>query len=154
MIDYQRTYHMGFAVSNIEQAMEQYGKDLGLTWAEPRTFDPLPFWTPEKDNHDVLIHATYSKQGPVHFELVQGNSDFYDPRKQPDSRHFGVWVDDVTTEAQRLIAAGWQVAGAGAGPDDGYGFIAYLLPPGGGAMVELVSHLLKDDIMAWINGSD
>jgi Glyoxalase/Bleomycin resistance protein/Dioxygenase superfamily len=154
MIDYQRTYHMGVAVADIESAMQQYGDDLGLSWAPTRTFDPLPFWTPTEGNHDVLVHATYSRQSPVHFELVQGNSPFYNPGKQPDSRHFGVWVADVTAETERLVAAGWQVAGAGAAPADGYGFIAYLIPPGGGVMVELVSELLQGDIMAWINDAD
>jgi len=153
MIDLQRNFHTGLAVTDIEAAMQTFGKDLGLEWAPVMVFDPLPFWTPEKGLHELKVAATYSRQGPHHLELVTGPAgSFYDPSNLPDNRHIGIWVDDLTAEVQRLIDKGWKVLGCGDSPENGYGMIAYLAPPLPGLLIELVSTALKPTIDEWING--
>jgi hypothetical protein len=152
MFDLQRIYHTGMAVADIAAAQASIGQALHLEWAPVRSFDPLPFWTPEDGPHEVIVHATYSRQGPHHLELVQGTGAFYDPDRAPDSRHIGVWVDDLPAEAGRLLSLGWQTVAAGAAPDDGFGLIAYLRPPIPGLLVELVSVDLKPVIDEWIAG--
>lgn len=152
MIDFQRIYHTGMAVSDIHASAAQLGQDLNLEWAPLRVFDPLPFWTPEKGSHSIKVTATYSRQGPQHLELVQGPvGSFYDPALLPDCRHIGVWVDDLPGEIAVLVARGWKVLAAGAAPEQGYGTLAYIAPPMPGLLVELVSTQLLDAITEWIN---
>lgn len=150
MFDFQRMYHTGMIVSDVHAAVEKMSADLNLEFAVIKTFDPLPFWTPERGSHEVVVSATYSRQGPQHLELVQGTGDFYNPGAHPDSRHIGVWVDDLPAEAQCLIEAGWQVLAAGASPEEGYGILAYLKPPEGGLVVELVSTDLQPVFADWL----
>ena len=150
MFELQRIYHTGMAVADIAAAQASIGRALNLEWAPVRSFEPLPFWTPEEGTHEVFVHATYSRQGPHHLELVQGTGAFYDPDRAPESRHIGVWVDDLPAEAERLLRLGWQTVAAGAAPDDGFGLIAYLRPPIPGLLVELVSVGLKPVIDEWI----
>ena len=132
------TFHIGMAVEDIDQCCKQIGEDLNLYWLPIKSFDPLPFWTPEEGLREISVKANYSRQGPQRIEIVQGTSIFYDPNRLPDSRHVGIWVDDLIEEATRLIDKGWIVLAAGDEPSAGYGTIAYLSPPFPGLMVELV----------------
>lgn len=150
MIDLQQLHHVGMPVVDIEAAQVEIGTAFGLTWAPVRLFDPLPFWTGSEGTHEVTVRATYSKEGPQRIELVQGTGAFFDPLRAPDARHIGLWTDDLAAEAERLIGQGWRIEGANLSPKLGYGVIAYLAPPGGGLLVELISTALRPDIEAWI----
>ncbi len=154
MFDLKRMFHVGLSVADIQSAREKMGADLNLEWSVIGTFDPLPFWTPEAGNHEVSVLACYSKPGPQHLELVQGTGAFYDPNALPDSRHIGVWVDDLPMEAEKLLSAGWRVLAAGAAPDDGFGTISYMAPPIPGLVVELVSTELESAIAEWLSASE
>ena len=145
------TFHIGMAVEDIDQCCKQIGEDLNLDWLPIKSFDPLPFWTPEEGLREISVKATYSRQGPQRIEIVQGTSIFYDPNRLPDSRHVGIWVDDLTEEATRLIDKGWIVLAAGDEPSAGYGTIAYLSPPFPGLMVELVSKQLEPMMNEWFS---
>lgn len=153
MVDLTNIHHNGIAVADIDKAVADYGRDLGLRFAPIRDFDPLPFWTPEEGAHEVRVRATYSTgQGP-HLELVQGEGPFYDPAHATHARHIGVWTQDVKGDADRLVAAGWRVKAANAAPDAGYGIIAYLVSPGDALLVELVSTDLRPMIDDWLAGA-
>ncbi len=145
------TFHVGMAVADIDQCCKQIGEDLNLDWLPIKSFDPLPFWTPEEGLREISVKATYSRQGPQRIEIVQGTSIFYDPNRLPDSRHVGIWVDDLIEEATRLIDKGWIVLAAGDEPSAGYGTIAYLSPPFPGLMVELVSKQLEPMMNEWFS---
>ena len=145
------TFHIGMAVEDIDQCCEQIGEDLNLDWLPIKSFDPLPFWTPEEGLREISVKATYSRQGPQRIEIVQVTSIFYDPNRLPDSRHVGIWVDDLIDEATRLIDNGWIVLAAGDEPSAGYGTIAYLSPPFPGLMVELVSKQLEPMMNEWFS---
>lgn len=152
MFDLQRIFHTGMVVADLAAAQASIGTAMNLDWSPVRNFDPLPFWTPAEGVHEVSVIACYSRPGPHHFELVQGTGAFYDTASAGDSRHIGVWVDDLRAEAERLIGLGWQPVAAGAAPEDGFGLIAYLRPPLPGLLVELVSTDLKPTIDEWVNG--
>lgn len=154
MIDYQRIYHTGMAVADIQAARTRLSRDLNLNWSSVRSFDPLPFWTPQQGTHEVVVHACYSRPGPQHLELVQGTGPFYDPANQAVNRHIGIWVDDLASEAHRLLSADWTALAAGAAPDDGFGVIAYLSPPGGGMTIELVSMALFPVLSEWLDAEE
>jgi len=153
MIDMQRVFHAGVAVADIDLEMQRMGEGLNLSWAPVRRFDPLPFWTPEDGRHEVSVSATYSRQGPMHIELVQGTGRFYAPGGQAQARHLGVWVDDLASEAARLVSAGWAVRAAGDAPEAGYGAICYIASPDGSLLLELVSTVLEPVISEWIRAA-
>jgi hypothetical protein len=150
MLKMSNCFHNGIAVADIHQARESLGNSLGVAWTPVRSFDPLPFWTPDQGEHEVVVHACYSREGPVHLELCEGNSPFYDPKAVPDSRHVGFWTDDLAAEAEQLQRHGWRPLAAGASPQDGFGLICYLSPPDGGLVVELVSPDLRPVIAEWL----
>ena len=152
MIDLQRFHHYGMTVADIDAAQALFATTLNVRFAPVRTFNPFPFWTPEAGSHVVNVSATYSIEGPVRLELVEGTGPFYDPRRAPDARHVGVWVDDVAAEAGALTAAGWATVASGAAPEDGWGVIAYLTPPIPGLLIELISTTLKPSVDEWTAG--
>lgn len=150
MLKMSDCFHNGIAVSDIHEARASLGASLGVEWSPVRAFDPLPFWTPEAGDHEITVHACYSREGPVHLELCQGTSPFYDPAAMPDSRHAGFWTDDLPGQASSLMDQGWRALAAGASPEAGYGLICYLTPPSGGLVIELVSTDLKPVIFEWL----
>lgn len=139
MIDYQRLFHVGVCVADLEAAMDDLGTGTGVTWAEPRESDAMALWTPEHGLQELPLRFAYSAEGPQHIELLEGPpGSFWDGRQQPGAHHVGVWVDDLTAETSRLRDAGWTLVGANADPDEGgYGVFTYLRPPSG-LIVELV----------------
>lgn len=153
MIDYQRLFHTGLLVSDLETSMAVLGRSLGLSWAEPYRFENLPFWTPETGTREIELLVTYSRQGPQHLELIQGAADgFYAPSGDPGTHHVGVWVDDVAAEVALLEQQGWTPVAAGGGPGQGYGTFAYLSHPDGKLLLELVSSELLPAFENWWAG--
>lgn len=150
MIDWSRTHHSGYPVADIEEGKRRFGHAMRLDWAPVRRFDPLPFWTPRRGSHEVVVLATYSRTGPHHVELIQGTGDFFDPASGPDARHIGVFVDDLRAEAEHLLAQGWTTVAANAAPEDGFGSIAYLAARDPQFLVELISTDLEPALSEWI----
>lgn len=155
MFDLQNIYHTGVCVDDFEASKRQFARDLNLEWTETRTFDPLPFWTPEKGLHEIVVTAAYSRQGPHHLELCKGpKNSLYDPAYLPDNRHIGVWVEDLPAEAEKMLSAGWTVRGSADAPDNGFGILAYMTHPVAGLVIELVSAGLKPVIDEWLATRD
>ena len=152
MIDYQRLYHVGFLVPDLRAAMDSHGAAMGLTWAKVRTIESLQVWTPEKGVEHADIEFTYSCEGPQHVEMVSGSKGSLFDASLRAGHHVGLWVDDLAAETAELLALGWTIVAAGAPPADGYGNFAYVLPPGGGLTVELVSSAIKPGFELWWAG--
>lgn len=147
-MDFSRVYHMGVWITDMEAHMEKYARDFGVTFAQPRTFNPLPFWTPERGLEEIELTATFSHQGPVHVELLESTVDFfYHPQYGRDGRHLGVWVDDLVAGVEDLVRQDWKVVMASGAPEDGYGFYVYLTPPYEGLMMELVDYNVAKPLM-------
>ncbi len=152
MMDYQRLFHTGIRVTDIDQAMDEMGNTLGVTWARVQHNPSQAVWTPDRGLETVALTFVYSCEGPQHIELLQGpEATVWDGSQQPGVHHVGVWVDDVVAETERCLDAGWAVAAAAAAPDDGYGAFAYVVPPSG-PIVELVSGALQPFFAAWWDG--
>ena len=143
MIDYQRIFHTGIRVPDLDAAMTELGTTLGVTWAESREVDAMSVWTPANGLHDVPLRYVYSCEGPQHIELLESAPGSpWHCGDNPGVHHVGVWVDDVAGQVAAVLDQGWTVALAGAAPEDGYGNYAYLQPPNG-MLVEVVN----DDIL-------
>ena len=152
MIDYQRLFHVGIRVADIDAAMDEMGPTLGLTWATVQHNPAQRVWTPDGGAAEVPLTFVYSREGPQHVELLQGPvGTIWDGADDPGVHHVGLWVDDVAAETERCLAAGWRLAAAGAAPDDGYGGFTYVVPPSG-PIVELVWSAIEPRFDAWWGG--
>ena len=151
MIDYQRTYHLGVRVPDIDAAMREMGESLNLTWCSLQEREQQ-VWTAEGGLETIPLRFTYSAEGPQHVELLDGApGTIWDGRQQPGVHHVGVWVDDVAAETKALVAKGWTVVAAQNTPDSGFGVFTYVAPPSG-LIVELVWSAIEPMFQRWFAG--
>ena len=152
MIDYQRMYHQGVRVPDVDAAMVDLTDRLGVTWATVQHNPGQQVWTPGSGLQHLPLTFVYSCEGPQHIELLDGPpGTIWDGREQPGAHHVGVWCDDVPNATQACIDAGWTLAAAGAAPEDGFGFFTYVVPPSG-LIVELVASALEPRFDTWWAG--
>jgi len=151
VIDYQRIFHTGVRVPDLDRAMAELGEPAGLRWSAVQEREQ-GVWTPESGPVTIPLRFTYSTQGPQHVELLQGApGTIWDGREHPGVHHVGVWADDLAAESAELVAAGWTLVAAQLPPDEGYGGFTYLRPPSG-MIVELVTSAIVPMFERWWAG--
>ncbi len=152
MLSLQDIFHVGIRVPDIHQAMEELGDSLGLTWTEVVESSGQRLWTPENGQQEVPLKFVYSREGPQHLELLEGEKgSFWDGSEDSGVHHVGIWVDDVQSETDRLISLGWYLLGSARPPEEGYASMSYLSPPSG-TIVELVTSANKARFDRWYAG--
>jgi len=152
MLSLQDIFHVGIRVPDIHQAMEELGDSLGLTWTEVVESSGQRLWTPENGQQEVPLKFVYSREGPQHLELLEGEKgSFWDGSEDSGVHHVGIWVDDVQSETDRLISLGWDLLGSARPPKEGYASMSYLSPPSG-TIVELVTSANKARFDRWYAG--
>jgi lactoylglutathione lyase len=116
-LDYQQAlYHVGVRVPDLDAAMAELTAALGITWADVVEQD-RPVWTPAEGSYTIPLRFTYSREGPQHIELLQGEpGSLWDGNDRPGVHHMGGWVDDVAAETERLVEAGWTLKWRGGLP--------------------------------------
>ncbi|WP_327195261.1 VOC family protein [Sphingomonas sp. LH128] len=137
-------------VEDIHRSMDELGRGLGVNWCPVRKFDPLRVWLPDAGWSEAHLTVTYSRQGPIHIELIQmvpGGA--YEALRAVSPAHVGAWVDDVGAEVEALLAEGWRLIAAGASPKHRYGQMAYMAR-GDGPVLELVGEPIRPMIEEWI----
>ena len=153
MVDFREIFHIGIRVPNIQAAMAEMGESLNLTWAELVENPSQGLWTPEVGQQSIPLKFVYSCEGDQHLELLEGPSgSFWDGNENPGVHHFGVWVNDVKAETERLLGLGWELLGAAKSPEEGFGNMSYLAPPNG-TILELVASVNKPRFERWWSGS-
>ncbi len=106
-VAYENLFHVGVVVSDLTEGMERMSSQLGLTWAPIRTF-PVTVADAEGRTESVEVRATYSNQGPPHVELIQAAGDgLWSVGHAGGVHHFGLFVDDLETELERLESEGF-----------------------------------------------
>ncbi len=151
MIDFQRMYHQGIRVPNLEAAMAELGGQLGVTWCSVQEREQT-VWLPDEGTVKIPLKFTYSAQGPQHLELLEGApGSIWDGRSHPGLHHVGLWSDDVAGETKFLVDAGWKLLMAQAEPAKGFGAFTYVQPPSG-LIVELVWSAIKPMFEGWFAG--
>lgn len=151
MVDYQNLFHVGIRVPDLAAAMDELGSSMGVTWAAVRENPAQNLWTPENGPQEIHLKYTYSAEGPQHIELLEGPPDtFWDGRGCTGAHHVGVWSDDVASDTDALVAAGWTLVGSQVDPGagEGFGVFTYLRPPSG-LIVELVDRTLLAHFEQW-----
>lgn len=148
---HQRLYHHGVRVADLDRAMADMGTELGLEWCSVQE-SVQTIWTPDEGTQNVPLRFTYSLQGPIHLELLQGApGSLWDGREEPGLHHIGLWCDDVRRATEQAVDRGWTVVMAQAPPEKGYGAFVYLRPPSG-LIVELVWIGLQPMFERWFAG--
>ncbi|WP_232495246.1 VOC family protein [Novosphingobium kaempferiae] len=143
-------HHHGLIVDDISRSMEVLGNELGVEWAPIRRFDPLRVWLPDMGWSEAHLTVTYSRQGPIHYELIEmipGGA--YEALRAVSPAHVGAWVADVGAEVEALLTDGWRVIAAGASPKHRYGQMAYMARDGG-PVLEVVGEPIRPMIEEWI----
>lgn len=144
------TFHVGIRVPDIQAAMADLGRGHGVTWCELQ-HRQQQIWSPSTGLITTELWFTYSKEGPVHLELLQGQPGTVWDTSVPGLHHTGVWVDDVAATTQRLVDEGWTLIGAQNSPEKGYGAYSYVQSPSG-LVVEPVTALAKPAFEKWWAG--
>jgi hypothetical protein len=127
-------YHVGHLVPDLVAAMEVFERDLQVAWATPFEM-PSGFTRPDgtSDSHPTRI--VYSKQGPLHLELIEvipvEGSIFSEPASG-GVHHYGYYAADWRGDVERLVAGGWELERTTFG-------VAYLRDPRTGLRLEVVS---------------
>jgi catechol 2,3-dioxygenase-like lactoylglutathione lyase family enzyme len=148
---YERCYHQGVRVPDLDQAMSELGGAMGLRWCEPQAREQA-VWIPDEGPSTIPLRFTYSAEGPQHVELLEGApGSIWDGREQPGLHHVGVWSDNVAADTTAMLAAGWTLRLAQASPEEGYGAFTYVQPPGG-LIVEFVWSALEPMFDRWFAG--
>ena len=152
MFDFEEIFHIGIRVPNIETAMEEMGESLNVTWAELVENPSQGLWTPDDGQQNIPLKFVYSCEGDQHLELLEGQpGSFWYGNENPGVHHFGVWVDDVKVETERLLGHGWDLLGAAKSPAEGFGNMTYLAPSNG-TILELVASINKPRFERWWGG--
>ena len=152
MIDFKEIFHIRIRVPNIEAAMEEMGESLNVTWAELVENSSQGLWTPDDGQQNIPLKFVYSCEGDQHLELLEGQpGSFWDGNENPGVHHFGVWVDDVKVETERLLGIDWELLGSAKSPAEGFGNMTYLAPSNG-TILELVASINKPRFERWWSG--
>jgi Glyoxalase/Bleomycin resistance protein/Dioxygenase superfamily len=146
-------YHVGVRVADLEQAMREFEAFAGLTWCSVQTRQQR-VWTPRDGAFTTPLRFTYSAQGPMHVELLQGElGTMWDAGAGAGLHHTGVWVDDVAAETERLTSTGWSLVAAYSAPEDGFGVFTYV-ESASGFVLELVDVAVQPMFERWWNGGE
>ena len=146
-------YHWGIVAEDFDATCEELGAVCSLTWAVPmkRRFELLQ----PSGVMEVEFRLTYSVEGPPHYEILEASpGTLWDPATANGGvHHLGFWSTDVTGDATRLIAAGYECGATAATPDGKpVGFSYHRLHSG--LWVELVDLARKPAYDQWIAGGD
>ena len=144
------TFHVGIRVPDIQAAMVEMGLGHDVTWCELQ-HRRQQVWTPASGQIETELWFTYTAEGPIHLELLQGEAGTIWDTSSPGLHHTGVWVDDVTATTSRLISQGWTLVGAQCSPEEGFGRYSYAQAPSG-LIVEPVWSGLKPMFERWWAG--
>ena len=144
-------FHVGIRVVDLEAAMADIGAPLGVTWCQVQERDQR-IWTPDAGARTTPLRFTYSAEGPVHLELLQGQpGTIWDAGEGAGLHHSGVWSEDVKGESDALVTEGWTLLAAQLPPEEGYGAMTYVVSPSG-FVLELVSTVVRPMFERWWAG--
>ena len=149
-IDLPGMYHIGLVVEDLDQAVESYGAQLGLSWAPLQHRELSVRYRGRVVGTDLRF--TYSREGPVHLELIEAAAGT--PWEAAATlHHVGFWSDDLLETARTLEAAGLTLDTTYDNPSpDPVGF-GYFMGPSG-MRIEVVDASRRSGFDDWLAGGD
>jgi hypothetical protein len=139
-------FHIGVVADDIEAAMRDMSRTLGLTWkggSRPMIQELCIFG----EERTVDMRIAHSVQGPPHIEVIQSVPGT--PWETPTAagvHHLCFWADNSAEVCARMEASGSRRVLGRPGADSGY----FLSPQG--LYVEIIGRPLRDYLTAWTRG--
>jgi catechol 2,3-dioxygenase-like lactoylglutathione lyase family enzyme len=132
-------YHVGLVVAEIEPAIAELERLLGLEFVEPH-----------ESTYGATIRVAYSRPGPPFIELIEGSPGSpWETAGAPRIDHTGYFTEDLDRDTSRLVGEGMVVEMDGR--EYGTPFV-YLRAPRSGLRIELVDASLRGLLLATILG--
>jgi hypothetical protein len=98
-------FHIGLLCRSVDHVAEQLAARFGMTFHDPQIFD-LPH-VDDGDERPVSVRACFSKVGPPHIELFEGDGKgIYQLTGEAALHHVGVWVPGCVSSLARAHDAG------------------------------------------------
>lgn len=100
-------FHVGIVVDDLDAAMAHFSSVLGITFNEPRTvfFNRLE----DPDPREAELRVVFSKEGPPHYELMQGGPGSIYAGFGEGLHHVGVWQPDAQGRMEQMKAKGMRI---------------------------------------------
>jgi catechol 2,3-dioxygenase-like lactoylglutathione lyase family enzyme len=87
-------FHVGVIVPDLQKAMDDFSRVLGLTFAEPAHVH-IPFLS-DPDTHPHDVHVVFSEDGPPYYELIEANgSGIFSAREERKILYVGMYEPDM-----------------------------------------------------------
>jgi hypothetical protein len=102
----QNYFHVGYVVSDLDEAMEQLTVSAGLSWASTRTL-PTTLRTPAGEV-SATVCLTYSVQGPPYLELIEEQPGTIWGNEHRGFHHLGYWSGRFADDIGTLTRAGFE----------------------------------------------
>jgi catechol 2,3-dioxygenase-like lactoylglutathione lyase family enzyme len=137
-----RFFHTGIVVADIDVAMAELSRSLGVTWKGgwPAVHHLHYFGA----DQDVELRIAFSVQGPPHVELIEAKEDTLWPPESYGTHHLCYWSDDAVGDGAGLEAVGYErlsgIPGVGGG---------YFRSPSG-VTVELLTADYHQRLVSWL----
>lgn len=148
MISFDRIFHTGVLVPDIDAATAASAEATGARWCAIRDVDQ-PMWIPGSPPTRVPIRVTFSRPGPHRIELIEGPpGSLWDGHARPGVHHVALWVDELVPATDAMEAGGWELVGAHKTREAGYGVATYLRAAGL-EIVELVDTKIQPVLESW-----
>jgi hypothetical protein len=145
-------YHTAFVVPQLEEAMAEYGRSLGLTFRPPVVRN-LKRVKQRLYEGPVSLRFTYSVEGPVHIELIEGAAE-----APPESiwapsagllHHIGMWSENPPVQSKQMEADGFEWEGS-IYADDGAVRVIFVRKKN--VRVELMDVSRREVVLDWLAG--
>lgn len=140
-----RFFHTGIVVADIDLAMAELSRSLGVTWKGgwPAVHHLHYFGA----DHDVELRIAFSIQGPPHLELIEAKDDTLWPHGSYGTHHLCYWSDDAAGDATALEAEGYERLSGIPGGTGGY------FRSSCGVTVELLTAEYHQRLVDWLQRS-
>jgi catechol 2,3-dioxygenase-like lactoylglutathione lyase family enzyme len=141
-------FHVGILVADIDAAIDRFSKVFGLTFTD---VGGMPVTLHGSEQSEVTMRAAYSREGPPHIELVEGQGDgIFSLRHGEGVHHIGVWSPEFSAyDPGRCLPVSLRVNMMPGDPS------MWLSDPTDlhGTRIEFVDERGRDQLEAWIKGS-
>jgi glyoxalase/bleomycin resistance protein/dioxygenase superfamily protein len=146
-------FHTGVVVADLDAAMEDLSRALGLRWTPVQTHD-MRQWRPGGEQR-LTLRFVYSLAPYPLLELIEAQpGTFYEPVVGATTQlhHVGMWVDDLAAAASGLAGDGFELVAAGV-DDEGHRPARVTFHESAhGLRVELCDAAMRSGFDAWVSG--
>lgn len=138
-------FHVGVVADDIDAAMADMSRALGLTWkgGQPERRETCLYG----EERSIEMRAAHSVQGPPHVEVIQSIPGTpWETPAAAGAHHLCFWTDNSTEVCAALERAGYRRVTGRPGATSG-SFLST-----GGLDVEILSRDQCERLSAWIRG--